>query len=359
MLRTITILLAIAGFAIGVYAVATQEQPQPVPPLARPAAINPFASGVAALGIVEPATRNLQVVAPEAGLVTSVLVSVGDRVNAGDPLFTLDTRTLEADLIRAEADVLAAQAAIDRWHALPRKEDLPPLEASVAAAQAVLNDRTDQLRVTEDAVRRQASTERDLAIARFARDNAAAELERAKAALASAQAGGWQPDLVINQAQLAQSQSRVRSLKLLVDRLTVRAPQQGIILRRNIEPGEFANTAAAAGSQPALIIGDLSNLAIRAQIDEEDIALIADASGKALPSLKALARTRGAQPTMLDLEVLRIEPFARPKSDLTGNNTERVDTRVIDVVLHVKSTPTTPIFPGQAVDVFIGKADNQ
>jgi multidrug efflux pump subunit AcrA (membrane-fusion protein) len=359
MLRTITILLAITGFAIGVYAVATQEQPQPVPPLARPAAINPFASGVAALGIVEPATRNLQVVAPEAGLVTKVLVSVGDRVNAGDPLFMLDTRTLEADLIRAEADVLAAQAAIDRWHALPRKEDLPPLEAGVAAAQAVLNDRTDQLRVTEDAVRRQASTERDLAIARFSRDNAVAELDRAKAALASAQAGGWQPDLAINQAQLAQTQARVRSLKLLVDRLTVRAPQQGVVLRRNIEPGEFANTAAAAGSQPALILGDLSNLAIRAQIDEEDIALIADASGQALPNLKALARTRGAQPTMLELQVLRIEPFARPKSDLAGNNTERVDTRVIDVVLRVTSQATTPIFPGQAVDVFIGKADNQ
>ena len=91
----------------------------------------------------------------------------------------------------------------------------------------------------------------------------------------------------------------------------------------------------------------------------QSFALIADASGKALPNLKAVARTRGAQPTMLDLEVLRIEPSARPKSDLTGNNTERVDTRVIDVVLRVTSPATTPIFPGQAVDVFIGKADTQ
>lgn len=354
MVRWITIMLAVVGFAIGVYAVATQEQTQVVPPLARPAAVNPFQSGVAALGIVEPATRNLQVVAPEAGLVTSVLVNVGDRVKEGDPLFTLDTRTLEADLLRAEAAVVAAQAAIDRWHALPRKEDLPPLEASVVAAEAVLNDRTDQVRVTEDAVRRQASTERDLAIAKFARDNAAAELARAQAALASAKAGGWKPDLVISEAQLAQSQAQVRSLRLLMDRLTVRAPQAGVVLRRNIEPGEFANTLQGSG-EPALILGDLSNLAIRAQIDEEDIALIAGADGKAITGIKAVARTRGAQPTMLQLEVVRIEPFARPKSDLMGANTERVDTRVIDVVLRITSTVDTPIFPGQAVDVFVGK----
>jgi putative thiamine transport system substrate-binding protein len=124
----------------------------------------------------------------------------------------LDTRSLEAELVRAEASVLAAQAEVDRWHALPRKEDLPPLEASVAAAQAVLNDRVDQARVTEDAVRRQASTERDMSIAKFARDNAAAELDRAKAALARAMAGGWKPDLEIAEAALAQSQAQVKQM---------------------------------------------------------------------------------------------------------------------------------------------------
>ena len=354
MVRWITILLAVAGFGVGMFAIATQEQPREGQPLARPPAINPFASGVAALGIIEPAGRNLQVVAPEAGLVVKVLVNVGDRVSAGDALFALDTRSLEAELVRAEASVLAAQAEVDRWHALPRKEDLPPLEASVAAAQAVLNDRVDQARVTEDAVRRQASTERDMSIAKFARDNAAAELDRAKAALARAMAGGWKPDLEIAEAALAQSQAQVKSLKLLMDRLTVRAPQAGMVLRRNIEPGEFANTLQGQG-EAAMILGDLSNLHVRAQIDEEDIALIADAQGKALTNLKAVARTRGAQPSMLNLEVVRIEPYARPKNDLTGANTERVDTRVIDVVFRVMSERTTPVFPGQAVDVFVGK----
>jgi hypothetical protein len=36
-----------------------------------------------------------------------------------------------------------------------------------------------------------------------------------------------------------------------------------------------------------------------------------------------------------------------------GINSERVDTRVIDVVFRVSTLPVQPVFPGQAVDVFV------
>jgi multidrug resistance efflux pump len=343
MVRLITMVLSVVGLAIGVYAVATADEKPPVLPLARPASVNPFEKGVAALGVVEPAGRNVNVLPPEAGLVTRVEVEVGRRVRAGDALFKLDARTLEADLVRARAAVVAAQAEIDRWHALPRAEDVPPLEAALERARALLRDREDTLARTREASQRGSGNEREILAAQFAAEAARAEVARAEADLAKVRAGGWAPDLAIATAALAQRQAEVVALELLVERLTVRALRDGVVLRRSVEAGEFLGVDPR---NPALIIGDLDRLAVRAQVDEEDIALVGEGS-------RAIARTRGARPMELSLRLVRIEPFARPKIDLTGDNLERVDTRVIDVVYEVEGTPPRPLYPGQALDVFI------
>jgi multidrug efflux pump subunit AcrA (membrane-fusion protein) len=378
LLRWFTIALSVVGLLVAVYAVASAQEKAVPPPLARPASVNPFASGVAALAIVEPAGRDVAVVAPEPALVTKVHVDVGDDVEQGQPLFELDTRTLQADLLRAQAAVAAAEAEIERWHALPRAEDRPPLTARVARGQALLEDSEDRLRLEQDAAKRGANNPRDVSIARFARDAARAELAQAQADLAKLEAGGWRPDLDIAVAQRDARKAEVDALKVLTDRMIVRAPRDGMILRRTIETGEFATTSS---DQPAMILGDLRQLRVRAQVDEEDIALVArlsttpagqasaSADSQAKPAADssapptALARRRGAVPTEFPLRLVRIEPFARPKSDLIGSNVERVDTRVIDVLFEVLAPAanqpgaTVPLIPGQAVDVFINTAE--
>ena len=57
--------------------------------------------------------------------------------------------------------------------------------------------------------------------------------------------------------------------------------------------------------------------------------------------------------TQVPLKLVRIEPYARPKTDLTGSNTERVDTRVVEVLFQIEGTTKSRIFPGQVVDVYI------
>ena len=51
--------------------------------------------------------------------------------------------------------------------------------------------------------------------------------------------------------------------------------------------------------------------------------------------------------------MLRIEPLAEPKVSLSGNTTERVDTRVLEVIFEVTEKGDAPLYPGQLVDVFI------
>lgn len=339
-------LLSLIGLAVGVWAVSTADEKPVVLPLARSASVNPFAKGVAALGLVEPAERDVAVVSPESGMVMEVYVNVGDTVAAGAPLFKLDTRRLEAELLRAEPQVLQAQSEIDRWRSLPRVEDIPPLRAAVDRTEAQMKDRDEFLRLTREAVAKGSGNEREVSASEFAALAARAEHERAKAELAKMQAGGWQPDLKVAEAALAARVADVASLRVLIERLTVRAPRAGTVLRRSIEPGEFAGTERR---DAPLILGDLDRLGVRAQVDEEDIGLVSAGA-------KALARTRGAVVRDIPLRLLRIEPYARPKRDLTGANLERADTRVIDVVFEFvigDANDRPRVYPGQAVDVFI------
>jgi HlyD family secretion protein len=348
MIRSATIFLSVVGLAVGLWAVATADERKPDIPLARPASVNPFARGVAALGVIEPAERTVGLVAPEPGLVMQVLVKVGDKVEAGAPLLVLDSRRLDADLVRARAAVAAGEAEVARWHALPRPEDLPPLEAAVTAARAAVQDREEQLALTRQAFQRGSGTDRDISRATFALEAAKADAQRSQAELERARAGGWRPDLTIAEAKLAGLRAEVEALTLLKERLTVRSPRAGRIIRRQVEAGEFASTDS---TRPALLLADLEHLHVRAQVDEEDIALITAAASRG--PVRAVAMTRGAMVMELPLEFDRIEPFARPKTDLMGVNAERVDTRVVDVVFRVAGAPAQQVFPGQAVDVFV------
>lgn len=360
MVRWITIILAVVGFGVAMVALTpTFPTPPDIKPERMPS-VNPFAKGIASLGVVECAERESSVAPAVSGVVTEVRVKVGDVVKKGDVLLTIDDRLPRAELIRLESAVPVKQAAIDRWHALPRAEDLPPLVAAEASASAMeasakveVESREDDLRRIEAALKNQAKSERDVLSARFAVDDSKAKLAeasatvaRAKADLAKAQAGGWKPDLAIAQAELNQQQASVEALRVELDRYTVRAPRDGTILRRDVEAGELVGTGS---TKTMLVLGDLSTLHVRAQVDEEDIALVKSGS-------KAIGRTRGVLVADLPLTIVRIEPFARGKSQLSGTNVERVDTRVIEVVLAIGGgvgTTNHPLYPGLAIDVYL------
>ena len=49
---------------------------------------------------------------------------------------------------------------------------------------------------------------------------------------------------------------------------------------------------------------------------------------------------------------MRVEPYVIPKKSLTGDNTERVDTRVLQVIYAIDPRGT-PLYVGQQVDVFL------
>ncbi|HBS28734.1 MAG TPA: hypothetical protein DEB06_04625 [Phycisphaerales bacterium] len=357
MFRRIAILLSIAGLALAGYVVATAQPPTPAPPPAQPPSSNPYARGIVAIGLVEPATRAVDVAAPEPGRVVEVFVEVNDRVKKGDPLFRLDAIPVESELLRARAAEAQASAEVARLEAWPRPEDFPPVEAEVEESSQRLADAEDRLASLEKAGVAGGASETELQRARFSVSTLRATLINAQARLARLKSGSWDQDLLVARAALAARQADSRAIEMRLDRYTVRAPIDGTVLKRNIEPGESAAGGGAPSPGPQgesdapLVLGDLSAIHVRALIDEEDAPLLRLGA-------HATGRVRGPFKTSVPLEMLRIEPMARPKNQITGGSTELIDTRVIEVVLLARPEPGGPtLYPGQVVDVFIDAGD--
>ncbi len=301
--------LAVAGFLFGVYSVVSGNQPAPVASAVAEPAQAPFPSFIAGSGIVEASTRNIEIGTPLPGIVKNLAVRVGDQVRAGAVLFALDDREALAELAIRQADLARANAGV----------------AEAAASQTDARTLLELAEAITD--RRAISTE---------------ELERRRNALLIAKAR-----LDSAKAQVAQAEAQLGAARTTLDRLAVRAPVNGEVLQANIRPGEFAQAGLTA--TPLLVMGDLEQPHVRVDIDEND-------AWRYRPDGKAVAYLRGNREFSATLTLAYVEPYVVPKRSLTGDSTERVDTRVLQA-LYSFDRARLPAYVGQQLDVFIEAPD--
>jgi len=335
--------LAIAGLA---FAIWTSIQGAKTQPPSRPVADppqSPFTRKISGAGIVEASTRNISVGSPVPGIVARVFVTVGKRVRSGEPLFILDDRKQQADLAMKEAVLAEAKVRLARLKQAPRPEDLPPAQARVREAEAILAEARHQLQLAEKLKDARAIAIDEINKRRFAVEAAEARLNQAKAELKLLEAGAWKADIEVAMAEVARAQAEVDAARVEIGRLTVRAPVEGDILQVNIRPGEFAPSGTIA--VPLILIGNLDKLHVRVDIDEND-------AWRYRSEARAVASIRGNPQLRTDLSFEYVEAYVVPKRSLTGESTERVDTRVMQVIYSFKRGKL-PIYPGQLMDVFI------
>ena len=172
---------------------------------------------------------------------------------------------------------------------------------------------------------------------------AQAALAKAQADLDLLEAGSWQYDRDVAQATLSRAEAEAAKIEIELDRLVVRALVDGRVLQVNVRPGEFVGTPP---NQPLIVLGNTDRLHVRVDIDEYDIT-------RFQPEARAVALPRGDLQEEYPLEFVRVEPFVVPKKSLTGDNTERVDTRVLQVIYKFDPADRPPLFVGQQVEVFI------
>lgn len=338
-------LVAASMLAFGVFHMlkAQQELPKPPPPVTP--ARNPFGSGIAGSGIVESRHENIAIGSALPGVVLEVFVpseEVGKEVAAGDPLFRVDDRQLKARLAHEKAQLAAAEAQLAKLDAMPRLEEIPPAEARVKAAEANVLRHLDQFERAQKLLANRSIGLEEHNTKQRMHEEAVQEAERAKADLALLRAGAWEPDKAIARATIAQMQSQVAATEVEIDRTLVRAPVAGRVLQVNVRPGEYVSAAAG---QALVVLGDLGRLHVRVDLDEHDIP-------RFRPGIEATAVVRGPVRSEVPLTFVRVEPFVIPKRSLTGDNTERVDTRVLQVIYEVNEVGA-PLYVGQQLDVFV------
>jgi multidrug efflux pump subunit AcrA (membrane-fusion protein) len=287
------------------YSVArTQPRRQPTEPPAPPP-VSDFPNTVAAVGLVEASTENISVGTPLGGVVAAVFVTAGQAVTAGQPLFELDLRQPRADLaVRRQAVAVA--------------------RARSAVAEARLEDLRRQVEFAEQVKDRRAISAEELTRRHSAVETATAELQEAR-------------------AQVSAAELQATAALVEVERSTVRSPIDAEVLQVKLRTGEFA--PAAPTSTPLVLLGRSKPLHVRVDVDEhEGWRVRADAA--------AMGHLRGNSRLKTPLRFVRFEPFVVPKRSLTGDSTERVDTRVLQVIYRVEGDDL-PLFVGQQLDVFI------
>ncbi len=342
--------LPLAALCLLVFAVyhvlgGEQEPPPSKPPVAP--ARSPFSKTVAGAGMVEAQTENIEVGTPVPGVVTEVRVKVGQKVKAGEGLFRLDARQLEAERKYREAALAAAKAQLARLEAMPRPEELPASEARVREAQANLAEQEDlhqrARRASVAAVGAEELVRRELAVRK-----AKEQLAREKAELALQKAGAWKLDVEVSRAAVEQAKAQLGQVKTDLERLTVRALVAGEVLQVNVHPGEFVGAPA---SRTLVLLGNVHRLHVRVDVDEHDIPRFS-------PGTPARAVLRGDQKKEFRLKFVRVEPYVVPKRSLTGDNTERVDTRVLQVI-YALEPGAERVYVGQLLDVFIDAGEEK
>jgi multidrug efflux pump subunit AcrA (membrane-fusion protein) len=305
MKRWIIPLIAAFALILGIISVL-RSQPRreaSTPPVQPPASA--FAHNVAAVGLVETSTENIAIGSHLPGVVEKVFVTVGDSVKAGAPLFKIDDRNLLAQLVQAEAAEHAA-------------------EARVSVASAALDDLRLQLKFAEDVTDPRAISAEEVTRRRSAVQTAKAQLSEAEAEVGTARA-------------------QIAMVKTELQRSIVTSPVAGEVLQVKIRAGEFA--VAGAISTPMILLGRAKPLYLRVDVDEHE-------AWRVHPEASATAAVRGNADLTTPLKFVRFEPFVLPKKSLTGDSTERVDTRVLQVIYRVERDDLR-LFVGQQMDVFI------
>jgi multidrug resistance efflux pump len=279
------------------------------------------------------------------GLVLEVYVpssKVGQRVAAGTPLFRIDDRHLKAQLAVAEVQVVAAKAGLAKLEQQPRPEDLPPSLAKVKAATAKANRLLDDAERTKRIIGTGAIAQEEHVTKQLTYEAAVHEQAQAQAEYDLLKAGAWKPDLLVAEAAVKEAQARVEQLKTEIERAVVTAPVDGVVLQVNVRPGE---RIGELDTKPLMVLGETRTCHVRVDVDERDLP-------RFLPGANAVACPRGETSLALSLRFVRVEPLAIPKKTLTGDNTERVDTRVLQVIFAIEPG-TERIYVGQQLDVFI------
>ncbi len=255
------------------------------------------------------------------GRVQERLVTEGDVVSAGQVVARMEDADLKDQLRMRQAEMDAARAVLDQMLAGSRPEEIEQARDAVAQNQARLNEllagsrfqeiaaaQATVTRAQADAVRARTDYQRYARLyqkvevsaqqydaAKAAMEMADARLKEAEEQFKLVQEGPRREQIEQASAALAQAKDRYTLVKkgprheeidqararfeearqalalaqTQIGYATLKAPFPGVVLSKNVEPGEFVSPGT-----PVITIADLKNVWLRAYINETDLGRV-------------------------------------------------------------------------------------
>jgi ABC exporter DevB family membrane fusion protein len=301
-----------------------------------------FEAVVTSVGRVEPVSEEVRVGSSIGGKLARVLVEEGDNVKKGQVLAILENGDFVARVSIAEAQVKQAEAQLRRVINGSREQERREAWAAVKAAEAMMEnakadrDRLVSLYRSGDISRSEADrAEREFRVAN-------SRYDEAKERHSFVDADAREEDRARAEADVAYARARLSEAQALLERTMIRSPIAGSVLRKHMRAGEAIPDSMDA---PIVTIGDNSQLRVRAEIDEADIAKVrvgqrayvtADAHGK----------------TKFWGRVVRVGLMMGTKQTRTDRPAERVDKKTLETLIELDPGQQLPA--GLRVDAFIG-----
>ncbi|MBI3402269.1 MAG: biotin/lipoyl-binding protein [Acidobacteria bacterium] len=286
-------------------------------------------------GIVEPWDAQVELSAQESGWIAQLLVKEGDVVQPGQLLATLDDAAQRHNVELAQADLAEAEATLARIERGATLEELQQAQADYDAAAA----RDEFARTAEARMRR---LHADGVVSDDERDRATAEARaqaaiagRASARLVEIKRGARVEDRHAAGARLLAARARLRVMETGLSRRRVVAANAGTVLLSRLHVGEFYT----AGAGPLFVLGDMTRLQVRLEVDEIDARVPAPGTACVIYSDAGVRLAEGT--------IVRLAPKMGRRALPLESPTARADIRVREVFVEVPRTST--LIPNQRV----------
>jgi HlyD family secretion protein len=337
-----------------IFGMERKAQPPAFPPVS-----SPYDSAIYANGIIESdqsSGSNINIYPEVSGPITKVWVHEGQEVAAGDPLFAIDDSVQRAVTEQLRLQAEASLALLNELKAQPRPETLAVAETQVGLADSNLkavSDQDDKDRASY-AIDPKSISKDALDTADDAVRQGAASLDVARKQFDLTKAGAWSYDIANQEGQYEALRQAYQAANALLLKYSVKAPIAGVVLSVYAAAGSYVSPQGAydpytqAFDQLVIMGPPQDYLAVRCFVDEIMVSR--------LPSkwhITAQMTVAGSD-IKVPLEFVRVQPYVSPKIELSNERQEKVDLRVLPVLFRFQKQDL-PVYPGQLVDVYIGK----
>ncbi len=219
-------------------------------------------AAVSATGTVNPVTV-VQVGSQVSGQLKEVLVDFNSAVRKGQVIARIDSDSFTLRVNQAMADVEAARATV-----LTQQANVAALRAEVSRAKVGLADAEREFQRNKMLHEKNFVSAAALDKAEFSFRNAQEQVKVAQAQLAVGESQVRNVEALVRQRESQLAQARVD-----LDRTTIRAPVDGIVVKKSVEPGQ---TVAASLQAPELFViaQDLSQMQVDTSIDESEVGRV-------------------------------------------------------------------------------------